>query len=303
MCRSFHGALLCLALLMPAAPTCVAATRQPVLRKELLEVKTPEGVFRFKKLMVQLEGSTIAISGTITNDTEREWRQAAFKIALFDEAGHQLQVRPSGPTLRYASSRGRYHASRESAIDVVIHDLPVGQTRYFHQEEIRIQRRVLPSNLAIATDDSSQTEYRFALVDPETVFPWDYEDDIAEFVFSPSHDRIGFTIENKTNDPLKIDWEKSAYIDPDGVSHRIIHRGVKLVERAQAEEPTTIPPLTQVDEFAYPADEVAWVEDLREWKEPELFPASGSEGRTFSLSLTVMSGADRKDYVFRFQIE
>ena len=303
MYRMFRGVVWCVALLLSVE--MFATAQAPVLRKESLEIRTPQGVFRFRKLMVRLDGSAISISGTITNDTERNWRHASFDVALFDERGRQIPVRAGSPVVRYTSSGMRHAPSvtRNQLVELVIDDLPIGQTRYFHKEEIRVLRHVLPSDIAIAPDDSSQAEYQFVLVEPETALPWSYQDDVAEFVFNPSAARIGFSMENKTDAALMIDWENSAYVDPSGLSHRIIHNGIKLVERAQTEAPTKVPAGTKVEEFAYPADAVEWVENLRDWQEPGLFPATGYEGRNFSLSLRVVSGDHSKDYVFRFQID
>lgn len=312
MYRPLHGILLSLTLLV-AAHASYAATPSPVLRKELLDVRTPQGIFRFKKLMIRYEGATLSISGTVTNCTERDWRHAAFDVALFDAAGRQIAVRNPAPATRRGArlAAASFHlpsARRSSAapttFGLIINDLPVGQTRYFHQEEIRVKGHTLPGNISVVPDDASQPEYQYVLIEPESVFPWSYDDEVAGFVFTPSTSRIGFSVENVTSEPLMIDWEKSAYVDASGVSHRIIHKGVRLVARAQNQVPTTIPPGARIDEQAYPADAVEWVEALRYWQEPPLFAPAAAEGQTFSLSLHLNSAAHgSKDYVFKFRIE
>src|SRR5947209_6039126 len=173
MYRALRAIVFCLALLLPAAHTHAATPAVPVLRRESLDVRTPLGVFRFNKLMVRYEGSTLSISGTVTNATERDWRHAAFAVALFDDSGRQIQIKPAKPDRRNSATRltmaafqpSRNRRSQPPVIELVINDIPVGKTRYFHQEEIRVHRHVQPANVAIAPDEASQSEYRYVLIE------------------------------------------------------------------------------------------------------------------------------------------
>ncbi|HZU21975.1 MAG TPA: hypothetical protein VE998_04025 [Terriglobales bacterium] len=285
-----HIAFLSLALLLPAAEAGAVAN-QPVLRRDCVEVRTALGVFRFRKLMIAVNGPTVSVSGTVTNDTERDWRHASFAVTLFDSAGREILLRPA--------PRGPRHPHIELAID----NLAVGRTHYFHEDDLQLQRRAVPANFAIVPDGTSQPEYQFVLVEPESVFPWTYSDDLADFVFTPSTSRLAFTVVNTSAEALTIDWEKSAYMDPNGALHRIIHNGVRLVERAQAQLPTTVAPGAEIQEVAYPADAVVWLEKMRYWQEPDLFPPTGYEGKNFALALSVTTRSGlARNYVFRFQI-
>jgi hypothetical protein len=84
-----------------------------------------------------------------------------------------------------------------------------------------------------------------------------------EFIYGPAIQAQSLEVKiiNLTNDSLKIDWDKSAFIDLDGNSGRIIHSGVKYNERNNSQVPTMIPPLGKISDSLIPAEHIDWASD------------------------------------------
>ena len=70
---------------------------------------------------------------------------------------------------------------------------------------------------------------------------------------------IELVIINKTKDPVVIDWDRCALILPPSRAERIIHTGVRFLEKAKPQAPTMVPPFTEVREAIWPANYIRWV--------------------------------------------
>ena len=62
------------------------------------------------------------------------------------------------------------------------------------------------------------------------------------------------SLNNKTDNPIKIDWNQVSYVDISGMSHRIIHSGVKYIGRENPQSPTIIPPTAKIADIVFPTD-------------------------------------------------
>ena len=62
------------------------------------------------------------------------------------------------------------------------------------------------------------------------------------------------SLENYTSGPIKLDWNACSFVDPTGLSHRIIHSRIKFVDRELAMIPLTIPPGAVHSETMVPTD-------------------------------------------------
>lgn len=61
-----------------------------------------------------------------------------------------------------------------------------------------------------------------------------------------------FSIENKTNDSIRIIWDEASFIDWNGKGTQVVHSGIEAEQRNQPQAPTVIPIGTKIDEYAYP---------------------------------------------------
>lgn len=66
---------------------------------------------------------------------------------------------------------------------------------------------------------------------------------------------VGIDLMNRTSDPLKIMWDDISLII-DGQAHRIIHTGVRLIEKEKPQAPTTVPPGASLVDQITPVDNI-----------------------------------------------
>lgn len=121
----------------------------------------------------------------------------------------------------------------------------------------------------------------------------------------PANKQLAFSLKNKTDNPIKVDWNQLSFVDTDGKAHKIMHQGVRFMERDRQQPATTIPPGASVEDFVYPSDEVRLIGSS--WSTPMLFPeapkAAAFKGKSFSLFMPLEINGETKNYNFVFTIE
>ena len=60
--------------------------------------------------------------------------------------------------------------------------------------------------------------------------------------------QLNFCLTNKSGYSIKLPWDDMAYVDEDGKTMRVIHSGIRLVDRNAAQAPTVIPKNATSDE-------------------------------------------------------
>ncbi len=69
--------------------------------------------------------------------------------------------------------------------------------------------------------------------------------------------QIDLTIINNHSSSIRILWDDAAFIDNAGASHRIIHMGIKLIDKEKAQVPSVIPAGARLEDTIAP---VEWLE-------------------------------------------
>lgn len=109
-----------------------------------------------------------------------------------------------------------------------------------------------------------------------------FEDKKISITWQPTVLGFNFTLENKSDHSIKIVWDESVFVDEGGISHKIIHSGVKYNERNDSHPPTVIVKGGKLEDMVYPVDYVRWKEGYYsryysrsgEWDESPILPAS-----------------------------
>jgi hypothetical protein len=100
---------------------------------------------------------------------------------------------------------------------------------------------------------------------------------------------LSVIVTNTSGGDVDIDWEQSAFVDPSGRTHRIIHRGVQMNQLTAPMLPSRIAAGATLNEFIFPAGGVSFSAPggrASLWNAPAVFerlvPGSG-----FSLVLVI----------------
>lgn len=127
---------------------------------------------------------------------------------------------------------------------------------------------------------------------------------------------IAFEITNLGKQPIEIIWDKCAYIDPDGITHAVIHSGVKYISKDQPQTPTIVIPNAKIQDVLVPKDYIYFAG--RTWIVYPLFPTSDFQGlmaperlkrhpstykgKEFKVLLTIKQGDQEFPLIYTFQI-
>ena len=155
--------------------------------------------------------------------------------------------------------------------------------------------------------DSWPYQYQYRLVAPEVSTKTIFEDEDIAIAFSIGDTRIGFVLRNKTDDPVQVLWEQSAYIDGGGHAIRIIHRDVGYEKKDDPLPPSIVPAGLELSTEVLPAEYAFYVEYEDVWVESRLFPGEQElqpmyKGTIFGLRLTLKIREEIRPYAFRFKI-
>ncbi|SFW16822.1 hypothetical protein [Chitinophaga sancti] len=150
-----------------------------------------------------------------------------------------------------------------------------------------------PSNLT----KSKGHYYRFhyflkePIVDSSLV----YNDDTLSIAFSINESQINFTIKNKLNDPIRIKWDDASLVI-NGETKKIIHKGIKYVDRNTSMPSSLIPGKAIWDDLVVPSDNIYYKEGYYgtysstpgSWQTKPLFPNQDLGNETLASGILLM---------------
>jgi hypothetical protein len=128
---------------------------------------------------------------------------------------------------------------------------------------------------------------------------------------------FAFMLENSTENSMKILWDESAFIDPGLMTHRVMHTGIKFIDRNNPQPPTIIARRGRIQDEVLPVDNVEWLKNVHEWYTKPIFEAIQMEGSFDTFQKTVNSNVGKSvqvllalevdgvanDYIFTFKID
>ncbi len=164
--------------------------------------------------------------------------------------------------------------------------------------------------------------YSYKLIGDNVKSERNFNDGKIDVDFYITSKDVNFTLRNLTKEPMKINWDEGSLIIF-GSSKRIIHKGVKLIDRSNPQAPTVIPPNSSIDDLASPADNIYYREGYYSqytsspggWEAHDLFTSNdlkqadtkkfilGLKGTKFQLFLPIEQNGQKLNYTFEFEIK
>ena len=143
-----------------------------------------------------------------------------------------------------------------------------------------------------------------------------FRDGLVSIAWQPDPSGFRFELANRSEEPIDIDWEASAYVDEEGVSHRIVHSGVEAAKVDRPQPATRVEPDQEISEVIRSADKISFASGIHgRWHEAPLFPVAGSDrsrltteaeervGKTVEVVLGFVVGGKAMSYRFVFGVE
>jgi len=145
------------------------------------------------------------------------------------------------------------------------------------------------------------------------------EDRLMRIIWTGPDDQLEFDVLNKSDTPVKILWDDAAYVDITGQSRRVIHSGVKLVDRNSPQMPSVITSKGRLNDIVYPSDNVSYYSSQygSGWSQKPMFPClrekhsctdlerklvAAHTGLDYRVLLPVEAGKESYPYTFVFKV-
>jgi hypothetical protein len=257
-----------------------------------IQVQTQYGRFVFSELKVGRDSiNEWVLSGWVANETDRSWPFAKFDVQLLGRGG-----RPVGEGV-FAISDFLKHETRTITDDS---GLGQGATLGFAQGKTKVTN----FEVSFLQDDSAfDFQYVISMTKPVQSDALSYSDSEVAVRFTPGDlqrdgPQLRFSLLNKTESPIAVPWDKVSYVDQSGGSHRVIHEGVRLVDRDRPQAATTVPPTARLDDFIYPSDYAGSDRSLLPLHQP-----NAVVGSSFSVFMPLVVRGREKDILFTFKVE
>jgi len=109
---------------------------------------------------------------------------------------------------------------------------------------------------------------------------------------------LSLVMKNGSDDMMRMHWDQCVFVDPSETSHRLIHSGVRLIDRQAPQPATSVAPNTTLNESIYPADHFKFESS---WDRVALFEPSDIS-REISVILAIEVRGTVRNYTFRFRI-
>lgn len=116
-------------------------------------------------------------------------------------------------------------------------------------------------------------EYEIVSFEEDGETKYTYEDEVVKITWVVLTKQLAFFLTNKSDNSIQIIWDEAAFVDYDGSTGRVIHSGVKYIDRNNSQPPTIIPKNAKVDDIVVPTDNIYYQEgQYGGWRINALFP-------------------------------
>ena len=154
---------------------------------------------------------------------------------------------------------------------------------------------------------SKDLRYVFVMEKPVRSAANTYEDEFIRIYFPLTRVSFAFTLQNKTDNPLTLDWNQVAYVNAFSQSHKVMHGDVRFIERDRALPPSIIPPGASLTDIVLPVDYVSYVSGrYSRWVSEDMLPnpEAGQRlvGKTIGIFMALNPNGLVKNYNFVFSI-
>lgn len=142
-----------------------------------------------------------------------------------------------------------------------------------------------------------------------------YEDDLIQIVWLPLSTKFSFNLKNKTDHSIKIIWDEAVYVNENGSSGRVMHSGVKYVDRTNPQPPTVVVKNATIDDIIVPTDNIYYISgQYGGWRTNPLFPNKAATqdelnnlsqnyiNKTVSVLLPLQIEDTVNEYLFKFKV-
>ena len=172
------------------------------------------------------------------------------------------------------------------------------------------------SNVEAPVDSKTQFgETKIVKTEVDGKTNYKYEDDFIDISWFVGSKQFALSLTNKSNYSIKIPWDDMAYIDVTGQTGRVMHSGVKYINRNDSQPASIVPKGAKLTDIIMPVDNVSFTSGTYGgWREASLFnfPIDKKNieeskqqyiGKTVRILFPVVIENVKNEYVFEFKVD
>lgn len=110
---------------------------------------------------------------------------------------------------------------------------------------------------------------------------------------------LGFTLQNKSDSTMRIIWDGASFVSPSGENSRVIHSGVRFIEKNKEQAPSVITKGGSLTDTISPSDGLYW--NGGRWVESD-FLGNKTAGKTVKVLLPIEVNDKTLEYLFEFDV-
>lgn len=156
-------------------------------------------------------------------------------------------------------------------------------------------------------------ETKIVSFNDENLTKYTFEDEHIQILWYMTRYSLHFVLTNKSQHSIKIPWDDMVYVDIYGKTGRIMHSGVKYIDRNNTQPASVVPKGTSLSDLVMPTDNVYYVSgQYGGWRESPLLPryssqeeikSSGVVGKSIKVLFPIQIENVTNEYTFEFCID
>ena len=154
-----------------------------------------------------------------------------------------------------------------------------------------------PSNSAVRYGKTTS-------VTDKDITKYSYEDNFIDILIFAESTQFNFVLKNVSDNTLKVIWNEAVFVDVDGSTSKVMHKGIKYSQREADQPASTIIKGAKLEDLAAPTDKVYYSDVLKEWISKSLYANASQklEGQTIKLMLPIQVKDVVNEYIFEFTL-
>lgn len=95
-------------------------------------------------------------------------------------------------------------------------------------------------------------------IEPQAATPngFSFTDNLIQLHARPDADKLNIELTNKSQQTIRLIWDSAVFVDLAGRSQRVIHSGVRLIDRAAPQSPSVVVRNGKLSDFMVPTDHI-----------------------------------------------
>lgn len=130
-----------------------------------------------------------------------------------------------------------------------------------------------------------------------------FGDEFIDLSIKGTVEQFDLIIRNKSANTIKIIWDDAVFVNVDGNTSKVMHKGVKYVDRESSQGSSTIIRGSSLSDIIIPNVFVYYDESLKTWTSWAYYPEDSSyEGKTVTIMLPVQIKDVINEYLLEFTL-